>query len=180
MRRERGRIDGALVAMGRGVGGGVGRCWRARREGGFVNEAARLGCRIYVHTILARNQPQPVSLLLELTREVVTLITTAQQLGIIDFGREGGVPEVWVWLLTLGGVLPLGEKELEWFARRLVEVWGTWGGEWEGFARGEGRGMCWGIGLGTSPVRELWRRVEGLWDERVEEMEVEVEVEGGG
>ena len=130
----------------------------------YTHEAARLGCRIYTHTVLSRNLPLPLSLLLDLTNSAIELLTTAQDLHILDLKRQCP-PQPFFWLLFLGGVLPLGQEQEVWFAARIVECLGHCE-VFRTFAESPpaGRGMCWGSQLGTSPVRGLWRRVEGLWE----------------
>ena len=135
----------------------------ARTSSDYIREAARLGCLIYTNTVLLRNSPQPLSRLIILTSQVINLIESAGKYNVINLPLESP-PGPFIWLLCLGGILPLTEEQKTWFAQRIVNVTGQ-RDTFREFAESEpsSRGVCWNYNLQTSPVRSLWQKVDDIW-----------------
>ena len=129
----------------------------------YTREAARIGCLIFANTVLLRNMPQPLSLLITLTSQAIDLVKSAERNNVVNL-RLRSPPGSFIWLLCLGGILPLTDEQETWFAQKIVDVTGQCD-MFRQFAESDpgSRGVCWDSNIKSSPVRSLWQRIDSIW-----------------
>ena len=131
----------------------------------YLREASRLGCLIYIQTVLSHTIDPPPGTLSTLKTQVISLLTLAESHRIIDIYKKSP-PGPIIWILFLGGILPLSDSEELWFAERIDRITSRCG-LFSHFKseRDDLRDICWVNHLKSSPCGKLWRRVEGIWME---------------